>query len=273
MGSYSSQKNEALSFEKFKGQLLTQKIGQTALFLDEVGSTNDYLAGLSEGAAPHGMVVAADVQLKGKGRLGRQWVAPVGSSLLFSTKFSEFDHDFPPTWMTMIAGVAVVRAVQSYCDLEIKLKWPNDLVVVRDDVLMKVGGILTEVQFEDAQLDSVVIGIGVNVNIVSAELPPSATPATSLLLLLNQPVERELLLAEILRHLELLFNRINQGNDDIVTMWKDSLITIGQHVTVSGKTNIVGIAETVDEWGQLGVRDNAGILHFIAAGDVTLRAK
>lgn len=275
MPNFDSEIRVILSEEKFKVGLQTAAIGRHAVFLPEISSTNDYLARLPLSEAPHGTIVAADLQLAGKGRLGRRWIAPAGSSLLFSTKFCVFedDADFRPTWLVMLAGVAAVRAIDAMCAVRIGLKWPNDLVVFRQQQLHKLGGILVEVQFESEQITSAIVGMGLNVNIDSAELPPATTPATSLKVILGRSIQREPLLAEIANQMEQLLLEVQAERLDMFAIWREHLVTIGRPVTATGTTVIEGIAETVDEWGRLGIRDVEGALHYVAAGDVTLKTR
>jgi BirA family biotin operon repressor/biotin-[acetyl-CoA-carboxylase] ligase len=143
--------------------------------------------------APEGAVVATDEQTEGRGRLGRSWHAPRGTSLLFSTSLVP---DVPPARLpelSLVAGAAVADAISAETGLRTTLKHPNDVLVDG----RKVAGILAE------SVDGrVVLGVGVNVSQSADELPDEVvTPATSLALA-GAAVDRAALLAAILERLE-----------------------------------------------------------------------
>ncbi|MBX6751740.1 MAG: biotin--[acetyl-CoA-carboxylase] ligase, partial [Micromonosporaceae bacterium] len=155
----------------------------------ETGSTNaDVIAAAADGAG-EGLVLIAESQVAGRGRLGRSWLAPPGTALTMSVLVRP--RSIPTTWLgwlPLLAGVAVVEACESVTAVEAALKWPNDLLVRPagvaggDDGWGKCGGILAEA----AGPDAIAIGIGINVHQHRNELPaptdPVAYPATSLAL-------------------------------------------------------------------------------------------
>ncbi|NKQ35962.1 MAG: biotin--[acetyl-CoA-carboxylase] ligase [Chloroflexi bacterium] len=255
--------------------LNTQWIGKTCIYLKEVDSTNEFLkARADRGDAPAGMVVAADFQSRGKGRLQRRWEAPAGSSLLLSLLFKP---DWPAeqaNWLTMIASVAMAEAVEGETAVPISIKWPNDLVIKVRDVWHKVGGLLLEGDVgADGRIRSVVLGIGLNVNIPAEQLPVGETPPTSLLAVLGRPVSRQALLVDFLQRVEMGVDTAVSGQSP-QAVWQKRLITLGQLVQVTHtgiKQTISGMAEGTDALGHLLVRDEVGRLHIVTAGDVTLR--
>lgn len=219
-------------------------------------------------------MVLTDFQSKGKGRLNRRWEAPPGSSLLVSLLFRP---NWPPQqahWLAMMAGLAAAAAVRRETNLNPALKWPNDLVLEVDGVWHKFGGLLLEANFENDRLDYAVLGSGINVNIPPDALPEAVTPATSLLAATGQSSDRLSLLNRYLVELERLYEAAESGQSP-QPAWVEMLITLGQPVRVSGpnlETAFEGIAEAVDEWGRLLVREENGRLHTLAAGDVSLRS-
>lgn len=255
--------------------LNTQWIGQSYTYLKETGSTNEFLkTRLAEGHVPAGTVVVTDFQSRGKGRLKRRWEAPAGSSLLLSLLFKP---DWPAeqaNWLTMIASVAMAEAVEGETAVPVRLKWPNDLVIKVEDVWHKVGGLLLEGDVAaDGRIRSVVLGIGLNVNILPEQLPTGETPPTSLLAVLGRPVSRQALLAAFLQRVEDGVATAVSGQSP-QAVWQKRLITLGQSVQVTHTgTNqaISGVAVGADAFGHLLVRDGAGRLHTVVAGDVTLR--
>src|SRR5579875_2866923 len=141
------------------------------------GSTNADLMARARDGAPEGIVLAAEEQTAGRGRLGRSWVSPPRAALTFSLLVRP--HRVPParrSWLPLLAGVATATAVREATGLHAALKWPNDVLVGE----RKLAGILAE-----QAGDAVVVGIGINVSATRGELPPprpDALTATSLLL-------------------------------------------------------------------------------------------
>jgi BirA family biotin operon repressor/biotin-[acetyl-CoA-carboxylase] ligase len=172
---------------------LRGRFGRPFAFVERCASTQRLLDG-----APEGAVAATDEQTEGRGRLGRTWQAPVGTSLLFSVVLTP---SMPPARMpelSLVAGAAVAEAIAAETGLATAVKHPNDVLVEG----RKVAGILAE-----ASDGRVVLGIGVNVLQTAAQLPESVqTPATSLALE-GATVDRAELLAAILERLEEHYDR------------------------------------------------------------------
>jgi BirA family biotin operon repressor/biotin-[acetyl-CoA-carboxylase] ligase len=172
-------------------------VRQGALWRDvrvvtETGSTNtDLLADASDGA-PEGIVLAAESQTAGRGRLGRRWSSQPLAALTFSVLLRP--GGVPPGrrgWVPLLAGVAVASALRAGAGVDARLKWPNDVLVQG----AKVAGILAE-----QRGDAIVVGIGINVSTRQDELP--AGGATSLALAGAARTDREYLLACVLTELE-----------------------------------------------------------------------
>lgn len=263
-----------LTIQAIQEALTTQWLGRHMYFFESVTSTNNLLKETAEHGAPAGTMILTEYQSKGKGRLNRRWEAPPNSSLLVSLLFRP---NWPPeraNWLTMIAGLAVVSAVRRHTNLSPSLKWPNDLILQTGGKWRKFGGLLLEANFDNDRLTYAVLGSGINVNIPLEELPETKTPATSLLAASGQTVSRPALLNSYLVELEKLYETVDAGHSP-QPAWQEQLITLGRPVQVSGKTletPLEGIAEGIDEWGRLLVRDKNGKLHNIAAGDVSLRS-
>ncbi len=256
--------------ERILAGLSTAFIGRNLVYLPETGSTNDEARRLAEAGAPEGTLVLAEHQTAGRGRLGRRWEAPAGSSLLLSLIFRP---DLAPNQvqrLTMACGLAVTDAVERQTGLAAGLKWPNDIVVGG----AKAGGMLTEVGLRGSRLEYVVVGIGLNVNLDPQHLPPGLLmPATSLSHALGQPVDRLALLWAFLSAVEMRYLALRAGCLPH-TEWAQRLVTLGQLVTVSAPGMCVeGVAEGVNADGALLVRRDDGRLETVLAGDVTLRGK
>jgi BirA family transcriptional regulator, biotin operon repressor / biotin---[acetyl-CoA-carboxylase] ligase len=169
---------------------LRGRLGRPYRFVERTGSTQRLL-GADD---PEGAVAVADEQTEGRGRLGRQWLAPAGTSLLVSILLRPDVEPARLPELSLVAGRACAEAIAETAGVETDVKFPND-VLVRG---RKVAGILAE-----ASEGRVVLGIGVNVSQAAGELPAEArTPATSLLLETGREIDRAELLVALLDRLE-----------------------------------------------------------------------
>jgi BirA family biotin operon repressor/biotin-[acetyl-CoA-carboxylase] ligase len=259
-----------LSAKRVQAGLETVFVGRTLIYLSETGSTNDSARQLAREGASEGTVVIADYQTAGRGRLGRRWSAPPGSGLLMSLVFRPALAPHQVQRLTMVCGLAVVDAVESETNLQVALKWPNDVVIGG----AKVGGILTEIEWTRDQVEYAVVGIGLNVNLAPAQLPGDLlVPATSLSHALGRPVARLPLLWAFLRVVEVRYLALMAGHSPH-EVWAERLVTLHQPVAVATSGTVLhGIAEGVDANGALQVRLADGRLETIMAGDVTLRGR
>ncbi len=216
--------------------------------LASTGSTNAVVAERARAGEPHGLVVAAEEQVAGRGRQGRTWDSPPRAGLTFSVLLRPSLEPRHLGWVPLWGGVAVARAVREVGELDAVLKWPND-VLVGD---RKVAGLLAE-----AVDGGVVLGIGLNVTTRRDELPHEQ--ASSLLLEGAAVTDRETLLKAVLRALA------GAVGDRDAASYRALCATVGREVRVElpGGKAVVGVAEAVDEEGRL-VVDGAPY----AAGDV-----
>jgi BirA family biotin operon repressor/biotin-[acetyl-CoA-carboxylase] ligase len=180
-------------------------------------------------------------------------------------------------WLVMLGSLAAAEAIETVAGIPVRLKWPNDLLVEVNGAWRKVGGLLLETRLDPSgNVTTAVLGIGLNVNQAADQLPDaiySPTTPTSLRLASGRTQSRRELLAACLGRLERHYEAAANGRSP-QPAWRERLITLGDTVTVSidGLTpSLEGVAEDVDPWGCLLVRDQSGRLHTIAAGDVTLR--
>ncbi len=218
----------------------------------ETGSTNaDALAAARDGAA-EGLVIAAEAQAAGRGRLGRGWQSLPGGSLTFSVLLRTAAVPAGARgWVPLLTGVAVARAVRRATGVQARLKWPNDVLAGAG----KLAGILAE-----QAGDAIVVGVGLNVLGTAAQLPVAT--ATSLELLGAGEADRTELLAEILTEIEcwyLPWRDTPAGDADASGLRQEYLrlsATVGARVRVllPGAPDLVGLAVAVDETGRLLVR-------------------
>jgi BirA family transcriptional regulator, biotin operon repressor / biotin---[acetyl-CoA-carboxylase] ligase len=273
--------SDILSATAVSQSLTTRWLGQTCQILPEVDSTNDLLKQMvrqgSAASPPAGLVLLTEYQRQGRGRLARRWEAPPGSSLLLSMLFRPNWPASQTNWLTMLVSLAAAETIAQLTELEVGIKWPNDVMVRQANVWHKVSGILQEGEFgEDGRLRWAIVGIGINVNISVAQLPQGITPATSLFAASGQPVPRLSLLVTLLDRVEKLYDDVVEDGRSPHPAWQNKLITLGQPVQVTytqTSRSFSGIAEATDAAGHLFVRDADGQRHTVTAADVTLRPK
>jgi len=233
-------------------------------FLAECESTNDEARTLALAGEPEGALVLADYQTAGRGRLGRAWQAPRGSSLLFSTLLRPPLAPELALQAVMAASLGVMHGIRRETGLPARLKWPND-VLIREK---KAGGILCELGFDGGRLDYVIVGIGLNVNFDPREvdgIPPDAAGIQSEL---GRSIPRTALLQAMLEEMETRYAEILRGTS-LRGAWERALDTVGRRVkVVLSDGEIVGTAERVEETGALVVRLDDGAARTILAGDV-----
>jgi BirA family transcriptional regulator, biotin operon repressor / biotin---[acetyl-CoA-carboxylase] ligase len=228
-------------------------------------STNADAALAAYGGAPEGLVIVAEQQTAGRGRLDRRWESPARAGLAVSVLLRP--EKVPANrygWLPLLAGVALAEAVRGITGLDASLKWPNDLLVDR----RKCGGILAELVPA-----GVVVGIGLNVTLRADELP--ARDATSLELAGAAVTDRDPLLRALLRGLARWYERWRdaEGNPDSSGLrgaYLDHCATLGQGIRVAlpDGSDLVGEATTIDDDGRLVVTPEGGPERHVAAGDV-----
>ncbi|WP_345673790.1 biotin--[acetyl-CoA-carboxylase] ligase [Yinghuangia aomiensis] len=230
--------------------------------LPETGSSNADVAARSGEA--EGLVVVAESQTAGRGRLDRTWTAPPRSGLFLSMLLKPVDVPVQRWgWLPLLTGVAAARAMSRAGGIDVRLKWPNDLLVGE----RKLAGILAERAGE-----GVVVGIGLNVTLAEDELP--VPTATSLALAGSITTDRDPLLRALLREFEDWYVRWREAGGDarasgLLAAYTDTCATIGRRVRVqlpAGRT-LVGTATGIDDDGRLVVAGPDGP-EPVGAGDV-----
>lgn len=229
------------------------------------GSTNDDLVSLAAADEPEGLVLVAEEQTAGRGRLDRTWTSPPRAGLTLSALLRP--TGVPRSrwgWLPPLAGVALADAVGSVTGSRATLKWPNDLLVAG----RKAAGILAAVAG-----DAAVVGIGLNVTTRADELPADRDDVTSLVLAgADRPDRAELCVATLERFAEYYLAWRAAAGDPagIRDAYLSRCDTVGRPVSVALPTGTVlaGDATGIDEWGRLLVT-TAGGRHAVAAGDVT----
>jgi BirA family biotin operon repressor/biotin-[acetyl-CoA-carboxylase] ligase len=244
-------------------------IGRDIQVFQETNSTNDVAEKLARDGVAEGVVVFAEAQTKGRGRLGRKWMSPARKGLWFSVLLRPNLHPLETTQLTVISATALRRAIKSVCNLNAEIKWPNDILLGGK----KAAGILTELSAETDRVRHVIIGIGVDVNLDAAEFPTELKKiATSLKAESGGKISRAELAVEILRELDADYARVRAGKfAEVADEWESACATIGKNVTVHvGDRQFRGRAESLDDDGALLVRTEHGHLERVIGGDVML---
>ncbi|MBI4686227.1 MAG: biotin--[acetyl-CoA-carboxylase] ligase [Nitrospirae bacterium] len=248
--------------------LITGSLGKEIILLQDTDSTNTVAARLADEGSPHGTVIIAETQRGGRGRLGRSWFSTKGN-IYMSIILKPAVKTEAAALLTLMAGVACVRALGSTTGLDVRLKWPNDIVVAGK----KMGGILTETKILADTLLFAVVGIGINVNMQREEFPSDIQSlATSVKAETNKTQSLPLIISEILKETEACYELFRENKrDTLLQEWRRLSSTLGKNVKVTiGKDIITGIAEDIDDKGMLLLRLLSGELKTISSGDVTL---
>ena len=247
----------------------TKVIGRDIQVFEQTTSTNDVVEKLARDGVQEGVVVFAESQTKGRGRLGRKWISPERKGLWFSVLLRPDLRPQEATQLTVASATALRRAIAAETGLKPEIKWPNDILIGGK----KVAGILTELSAELDRVRHIILGIGVDVNLDAGELPVELRKlATSLKLESGGMISRAELAVAILQALDEDYARIGAGKFAAVAdEWEAHCATIGKNVTVRvGDRQIRGRAESLDDDGALLVRSEHGHLERVIGGDVTL---
>lgn len=249
----------------------TRKLGQEIHYFTHIDSTNNEAKKLAFAGAAEGTLVVSEAQNSGRGRLSRGWFSPeqlgIWLSVVLRPPFSP--QDAPKC--TLLAAVAITRAIGSVCQVTCGIKWPNDILYEG----RKLVGILTEMSAEMDAINHIIIGMGINVNMSGSDFPPELRPiATSLAEITGQPVSRLKLLTAVLMELEELYQAaVKCGFTEVLNEWRKYSVTLGQTVDITGiNRQYSGLAVDIDEDGALLVETATGI-QKVLAGDVSLRPK
>jgi BirA family biotin operon repressor/biotin-[acetyl-CoA-carboxylase] ligase len=227
--------------------------------VSQTGSTNADLLAMAREGAPAGTVLVADHQTAGRGRLGRRWEAPVGSSLLMSMLLPLGPAGGRPQRLTQAVALAAAHGCEDVAGVRPELKWPNDLLVGD----RKLAGVLAESSLVDGRIAAVVVGLGLNVNW------PEETPAelAGVVTALNHAAGREV---DRLAMLDAVLARLSATEwDRLDEQYRERLGTLGRRVRVDlGSVELIGTAIDLTAGGELVVRADGGSRHEVSAGDV-----
>lgn len=249
--------------------------GRKIIYKKELSSTNDLALSICVNSAlhgitdPRGVIIVADSQSGGKGRLGRKWLSPPGVNIYLSVILKTGLSPESAPLLPLAAGLASALALKAQTGLDVRLKWPNDLLAGGK----KLGGILLELRSDPDRILFAVVGIGINVNTRKKDFPKAlAHTATSILAETKTPANRAALIAAVVKELEHWARRLEEekGKSALLTAYRSLAETLGREIRIhtEGKT-YEGVATGVDHEGRLIMRSGAKTMHF-STGDVLM---
>ena len=260
---------EVITAAEIMSRVRTQWAGKKVYYRNETESTNEDARELAEEGMEHGALVVAKHQTGGKGRRGRSWECESGNSVAMSLLLHpEFSPEKAPM-LTLLTALSVAEVLEKLTEADIKIKWPNDILINRK----KVCGILTEMRAEEGVIDHVVVGVGINVN--QNGMPEEiAGFATSLLMEMGQRYGRADIMVAIMEYFEGYYDDFLEHLDlsAVVDAYDSYLINRGAQVKVlDPQGEYTGTAQGINDYGELIVQKDDGTFARVSSGEVSVR--
>lgn len=261
-------REEKYNFVELNSENPAKALGKSLIFLESVDSTNDYLKRIALDSDDL-TVVIAEVQTAGKGRLGRQWSSEKGAGIWMSLLLKPDIETSAAPKITLIAAAAMTKAIEAVCQVDVGIKWPNDLVVGGK----KISGALTEMSAELGGINYIVVGIGVNVNQNAFE-GDLLDKATSLKLETGKPHSRKKIVLHFLKYFEQLYMDYvdNESLAKTLVICKSHSILLGKDVWLTTKADKrkVKVVDFNDE-GHMIIENDRQECEEIFYGEVSVR--
>ena len=248
----------------------TNWAGTTVFYRRETTSTNDEAKLIAEDGRAHGSLVVTDNQVGGKGRRGRSWESDGKNSIAFSLLLRPAIETDKASMITLVMALAVCEVLQKLTELDVKIKWPNDIVINGK----KVCGILTEMATKpDRSIDHIIVGVGINVN--QKMMPEEiAENATSLFMEKGERYSRADIIIAVMEFFEYYFDIFVASGDlsDVVSIYEGFLINKDRKVRVlDPKGEYTGTATGINDYGELVVQKDDGSFTRVSSGEVSVR--
>lgn len=260
---------DVMSKAEIESLMDTKWVGSNVVYYDEIDSTNNRAKEAGDNKAPHGTLFVADMQVAGKGRRGRVWQSPAGSSIYMTILLYPEISPLKAPQLTLVMAIAVAEGIKEVTGLDTKIKWPNDIVVNG----RKICGILTEMSTEIDYINHVVIGAGINVN--QDDFPEDIRKtASSLKMELGKQVKRSELIAAIMKSFEKDYEIFVKTEDlsGLQELYNSMLVNLDRDVKVLEPGNeYEAHALGINKTGELIVRTAEGEEKEIYAGEVSVR--
>ncbi len=248
------------NLKKFSSYLDQKDFLQTIEYFEEIDSTNTYL---KNSVKIDKKLVIVDYQIAGRGRFERRWFSQKAENLTFSIGFENFKVELIPK-LNFFFPVIIAQTVEDNFLLPVEIKWPNDLLFNGK----KFCGILIENTIESNGLAKLIVGIGINCN--QTDFPDEISKrATSLKLILNEEIDRELLLAKLIDNIAKNWNSFLFNAMDFLPIYRSKCLSIGKEISVLYKDQIfTGFFLDVSENGELILKTKTEKLIF-NSGEIT----
>ncbi|NLL82533.1 MAG: biotin--[acetyl-CoA-carboxylase] ligase [Tissierellia bacterium] len=260
---------DILSYEEIKSYLSTQFTGRKIYYYDTIKSTNKMAKEIAHNEE-EGVVIVAEEQLEGRGRLGRTWESPKKKGIYFSIILKPQVHPMKVSKLTLVGAAAVNLALEEM-GVTSNIKWPNDILIKGK----KVCGILTEMSSELNMINYVVMGIGINVNLDRNEIPEDLQDkATSLKIESKDEINRKKLMALILNKFEKFYLPFKEDGEILqaIEVCRKNSAVIGNEVQIlNGSTKKLGRALDINDAGELVVEFTDGKIQSILSGEISIR--
>ncbi|HJA66140.1 biotin--[acetyl-CoA-carboxylase] ligase [Lachnoclostridium sp. An169] len=260
---------DVMTEEELKSLMRTRWAGRNIVYYKETDSTNLRIKQLGDEGAPEGTLAVADSQSAGRGRRGRTWDSPAGSSIYMSVLLRPRILPDRAPMLTLVMACSVAEGIMDCEDVKVQIKWPNDIIING----RKLVGILTEMSTQIDYINHVTVGVGINVNMT--EFPEEIRgTATSLRLETGHVVKRARLIAAIMERLEQNYGIFLQTEDmsGLMEKYSSLLVNQGKEVMVLGaKEEYKAYAVGINNTGELIVRREDGTEEAVYAGEVSVR--
>lgn len=261
---------EILSGSELMSRMNTMWAGKKVYFHKETESTNEDAKYLAEEGMDHGSLVVSDCQTGGKGRRGRTWQSPAGEGVYFTLLLRPRFTPDKASMLTLLMAISVAEVISGlHPELDVKIKWPNDVLVNGH----KVCGILTEMGAEPDYIQYVVVGVGINAN--QTFFPDEIKDiATSLRIEKGERVDRPALILGVMEYFEYYYGIFEEHLDmsAFVDIYDRYLINRDREVRVLDPLGEYGgIAEGINDRGELIIKLKDGSYCTVASGEVSVR--
>lgn len=261
---------DVLTYEEIQKDLNTEFIGRKIIHFNSINSTNSKAKDIALELEEDGVVVIAEEQVMGKGRLGRNFISPKGKGIWMSIILKPDINPLKVSLVTQIAAAAINKALREI-KVETFIKWPNDIILNKK----KICGILTEMNAELTKVNFIVIGIGINVNLDEDDFTEEVKEtASSIKIEIGKKISRKEIVAKILNNFEPLYKEFIEREyiEETIDICRKNSILIGKEVRVIKRgESIKAKVLDINKNGELVVKYENGQLENLISGEISIR--
>ena len=242
-------------------------IGSKIIHFSEIDSTMDYCKKIAIAGEPEGTIVSTEFQNSGRGRFNRIWISPYGVNIQISILLKPKPQHL--IYINMAAALAICETAEIITNVKASIKWPNDVQVNGK----KLAGILIESSIKGDQVDYLILGMGINVNLDVMNHPDISQIATSLKEINNKNVDKNHVMEILWEKLGYYYLKIKNG-ESLTSIWASRINTIGRDVTISfpgtNKEPISGTAKNILPDGSIQIILDDGTVFNALAGEISI---